>query len=79
MVFQTKKIQGFLEKQPSVSMFNTLVTKLNEMEDMLHVVEEGSVDNLQKKIEVHYVFGDSLSCGSMNLTFLFVCGRLKKC
>mmetsp|Transcript_8536 Transcript_8536/g.24492 ORF Transcript_8536/g.24492 Transcript_8536/m.24492 type:complete len:386 (+) Transcript_8536:192-1349(+) len=48
---RTKKIQGYLEKQPSVSMFSTVVSRLNEMEDMLHAVEEGSVENLQKKID----------------------------
>ena len=33
-------------------MFSTVVSRLNEMEDMLHSVEEGSVENLQKKIDV---------------------------
>jgi len=48
---RTKKIQGHLEKQPSVNMFSTVVARLNEMEDMMHQMEESSVDSLQKKID----------------------------
>lgn len=51
-MLQTQKIQSFLEKQPSVTMFTTVVARINEMEDMLHNIEEGSVENLQKKINV---------------------------
>eukprot|EP00191_Tetraselmis_sp_GSL018_P001765 CAMPEP_0177610332 /NCGR_PEP_ID=MMETSP0419_2-20121207/19705_1 /TAXON_ID=582737 /ORGANISM="Tetraselmis sp., Strain GSL018" /LENGTH=344 /DNA_ID=CAMNT_0019105595 /DNA_START=229 /DNA_END=1260 /DNA_ORIENTATION=+ len=51
LYMKTRKIQEYLEKQPAVNMFTTVVSRLNEMEDMLNMVEEGSVESLQKKID----------------------------
>uniref|UniRef100_A0A7S1X151 Uncharacterized protein n=1 Tax=Tetraselmis chuii TaxID=63592 RepID=A0A7S1X151_9CHLO len=49
---RTQKLEKHLEKQPAVTMFTHVVSRLNEMEDMLHALEDESVDKLKAKLDV---------------------------
>jgi len=52
LFLRTQNLERHLEKQPAVTMFTHVVSRLNEMEDMLHLVEDESVDKLQAKLDI---------------------------